>query len=58
MSIANISSQIAKLSRQLTQARADGDIELAEDLEDQIETLEDELDALDDGSMSGSREYD
>ncbi len=41
--IANLSRQIAKLSTQLADARAKGDIELAEQLEDELNDLEDQL---------------
>jgi hypothetical protein len=46
--VANLASQIAKLSRDLTAARNAGDDELAEDLEYQIADLQDELDSADD----------
>ncbi|QDJ96248.1 hypothetical protein Xoosp13_61 [Xanthomonas phage Xoo-sp13] len=52
--IANISNQIAKLSRQLTDARANGDAELAEQLEDALNDLEDALsDAEEDARGTG-----
>ncbi len=41
--IANLSRQIAKLSTQLADARAKGDIELTEQLEDELNDLEDQL---------------
>lgn len=49
--ISNITSQIAKLSRQLTQARHDGDVDEIEYLEDELAELEDQLaDASDDAN--------
>lgn len=41
--ISNISRQIAKLSDQLADARSQGNIPLAEQLEDELNDLEDEL---------------
>lgn len=41
--IANLSNQIAKLSTELTAARARGDIELSEEIEDELNDLEDQL---------------
>lgn len=53
--IANISRQIAKLSDQLADARANGDYDLADDLEDQINDLEDQLEEAEDNLNGGPR---
>lgn len=48
--IVNLTRQIAKLSVQLAAARADGDIDLAESLEDELNDLEDELERAEEDS--------
>lgn len=51
--IANISRQIAKLSAQLTDAKAKGDINLAEQLEDELNDLEDQLEEEEEATRDG-----
>jgi hypothetical protein len=42
----NLQARLVTLSKQLTQARADGDVELVEDIEDTIADVEDEIEGM------------
>ncbi len=47
--IGKLTAQIAQKSRELAQARHDGDVELAERLEDELFELEEDLEAASEG---------
>lgn len=51
--IANIVSQISKLSSQLAAARAKGDEDLVDQLTDELNDLEDELEDAEDAAREG-----